>query len=126
MKTFTRRSYSVLKPAFCALVALAAAGSAVAAGPLTKVRMTFDDDMVVTRLADSLGYFKQEGIEIVPVDLMTIAKEDYLMQEPLVKGQLDAAEHWFNHTIFGVRHGFPIKAVMMLDDAPAMKVIVAN
>jgi len=113
-------------PLVLALLAFGLGGQLPAADNLTKVRMSFDDDMVVTRLADSLGYFKQEGIEIVPVDIMTLAKEDYLLQEPLVKGQIDAAEHWFNHTIFGVRHGFPIKAVMMFDDAPAMKIIVAN
>ena len=99
---------------------------ATAAEALTKIRMSFDEDMVVTRLADSLGYFKQEGIEIVPVDITQFVKEDYLIQEPLVKGQVDAVEHWFNHTIFGARHGFPIKAVMMFNDAPAMKVMVDN
>ena len=119
-------SFLKFAPSALALLVCGLAGSVSAADQLTKVRMTFDDDMVVTQLADRLGYFKQEGIEIVDVDLMTIAKEDYLMQEPLVKGQIDAAEHWFNHTIFGARHGFPIQAVMMLDDAPAMKVIVAN
>ena len=127
MKTHPFRFPARLKPALCALVALVAGGgSALAADNLTKVRMSFDDDMVVTRLADSLGYFKQEGIEIVPVDILTLVKEDYLIQEPLAKGQVDAVEHWFNHTIFGARHGFPIQAVMMLDDAPAMKIIVAN
>lgn len=100
--------------------------SAFAADSLTKVRMSFDEDLIVTRLADSLGYFRQEGIEIVPVDITKFVKEDYLVQEPLVKGQVDAVEHWFNHTVFGVRHGFPIKAVLMLNDAPAMKVMVAN
>ena len=126
MNTFPFRFPAGLKPALCALVALVAGTSALATDHLTKVRMSFDDDMVVTQLADSLGYFKQEGIEIVPVDIMTIAKDDYLIQEPLAKGQIDAAEHWFNHTIFGARHGFPIQAVMMLDDAPAMKIMVAN
>ena len=99
---------------------------ALAADQLTKVRMSFDEDLIVTRIADSLGYFQQEGIEIVPVDITQFGKEDYLVQEPLVKGQVDAVEHWFNHTVFGVRHGFPIKAVLMLNDAPAMKVMVAN
>ncbi len=117
----TASSYLLLS-----LAVLSLAPRLAAADNLLKVRMSFDEDMVVTRLADSLGYFKQEGIEIVPVDIMKFAKEDYLLQEPLVQGQIDAAEHWFNHTIFGVRHGFPIKAVMMLNDAPAMKVMVDN
>lgn len=119
-----------MKPSFPAKLLgaalLAGAGlSALAAEPV-KVRMSFDEDMVVTRLAESLGYFKQEGVEIVPMDIMQFVKEDYLIQEPLVKGQVDAVEHWFNHTIFGARHDLPIKAVLMLADAPAMKVMVDN
>jgi phosphate transport system substrate-binding protein len=121
MKTFPK-----FLPLSAALLALGLGARLPAADNLTKVRMSFDEDMIVTQLADSLGYFKQEGIEIVLVDIMKFAKEDYLLQEPLVKGQIDAAEHWFNHTVFGARHGFPIKAVMMFDDAPAMKVMVAN
>lgn len=118
--------HPVLFPLGAAVLALCSGVSLAAADNLTKVRMSFDEDLVVTRLADSLGYFKQEGIEIVPVDVTQFVKEDYLIQEPLVKGQIDAAEHWFNHTIFGARHGFPIVGVMMLNDAPGMKVMVAN
>jgi NitT/TauT family transport system substrate-binding protein len=102
------------------------AGSAFAAERLTKVRMSFDEDLVVTRIADALGYFKQQGITIEPVDLTKFVKEDYLVQEALVKGHVDAAEHWFHHTIFGARHGLPVQAVLLLNDAPAMKVMVAN
>jgi NitT/TauT family transport system substrate-binding protein len=114
------------------VMALASFGSAstaapvAAAGKLTQVRMSIDEDPIVLRLADSLGYLKQEGIEIVPVDLEKIAKYDYLMQEPLTKGQIDASYHWFNHTIFGARHKLPIKAVMVINDAPGMTVMVAN
>ena len=43
--------------------------SALAAEPV-KVRMSFDEDMVVTRLAESLGYFKQEGVEIVNTEMV--------------------------------------------------------
>jgi phosphate transport system substrate-binding protein len=109
-----------------AVLAIFTAARAVAADDLIKVRMAFDEDLIVTRIADSLGYFKQEGIEIVPVDITQFVKEDYLIQEPLVKGQVDAVEHWFNHTIFGARHDLPITAVMMLNDAPGMKVLVDN
>ncbi len=105
---------------------LAGAGLSLFAAEPIKVRMSLDEDLIVTRLAETLGYFRQEGIEIVPVDVKKFVKEDYLIQEPLMKGQVDAAEHWFNHTIFGARHDFPIKAVLMLNDAPAMKVMVAN
>ena len=113
-------------PLRCAVLAFVASIPLVAADTLTKVRMSFDEDLVVTRIADSLGYFTQEGLEIVPVDITKFVKEDYLIQEPLVNGQVDVVEHWFNHTIFGARHDLPIKAVLMLNDAPAMKVMVAN
>ncbi len=98
----------------------------LAAGKPTQVRMAIDEDPITIRLANSLGYFKQEGIEVVPVDLEKISGEDYLMQEPLMKGRIDASYHWFNHAVFGARHGFPIKAVMVFNDAPGMTVMVAN
>lgn len=110
----------------CAALAFVVSVPLLAAEALTQVRMSFDEDLVVTRIAESLGYFKAEGLEIVPVDITKFVKEDYLVQEPLVKGQVDVVEHWFNHTIFGARHDLPIKAVLMLNDAPAMKVMVAN
>lgn len=111
--------------------ALLALGTALApplwaAGKVTSVRMSIDEDPITIRLANSLGYLQQEGIEIVPVDLEKLAGEDYLMQEPLMKGQIDASYHWFNHAIFGARHGFPIKAVMVFNDAPGMTVMVAD
>lgn len=103
-----------------------AVGAAWAVAAPSKIRMSFDEDLVVTRLASVLGYFQQEGIEIVPVDITQIAADDYLFQEQLVRGRIDVAEHWFNHAVFGARHGFPIQAVLMLSDAPAMKVMVAK
>lgn len=112
-----------------ALLALGAACTLpplAAAEKVTPVRMSIDEDPIVIRLANSLGYLRKEGIEIVPVDLEKLSGEDYLMQEPLMKGQLDASYHWFNHAIFGARHGFPIKAVMVFNDAPGMTVMVAN
>lgn len=113
-----------------AVVALAC-GSLVMALPATaaqtiKVRLAVDEDPIVPRLAQSLGYFEKEGIEIVPVKVEDFASEDYLLQEPLVKGQIDAVYHWFNHAVFGARHNLPVKAVMVINDAPGMTVMVAN
>ena len=109
-----------------ALFALGGSSLATAAGKLTQVRMSIDEDPITIRLARSLGYLAAEGVEIVPVDLEKLAGEDYLMQEPLMKGQIDASYHWFNHAVFGARHGFPIRAVMVFNDAPGMTVMVAN
>jgi len=91
-----------------------------------KVRMSIDEDPIVVRLAEGLGYFKREGIELERVEVEKITGEDYLMQEPLAKGQIDAAYCWFNHAIYGARHGFPLQAVMLFTDAPGMKVLVAD
>src|SRR6266568_1846172 len=122
-KSLTR---SVIVMALAALVGALGVSPGRAADKLTQVRMSIDEDPIVLRLADSLGYLKKEGIEIVPVDLEKLTKQDYLMQEPLTKGQIDASYHWFNHTIFGARHELPIKAVMVINDAPGMTVMVAN
>jgi NitT/TauT family transport system substrate-binding protein len=114
--------------AVLAAMTLAFAAALPAATPqkLTPVRMTIDEDPIVIRLATSLGYLRDEGIEIVPVDLEKLMGEDYLMEQPLVDGRIDASYHWFNHTIFGARHGYPIQAVMVFNDAPGMTVMVAN
>jgi NitT/TauT family transport system substrate-binding protein len=121
-----RFALGLVATALFTIAALAPAPPAVAADKAVKIRMSIDEDPIVMRLAESLGYFKREGIEIAPVDLEKISGEDYLMQEPLTKGQLDASYHWFNHAIFGARHGFPIQAVMLFNDAPGMTVMVAN
>jgi ABC-type nitrate/sulfonate/bicarbonate transport system substrate-binding protein len=91
-----------------------------------KVRISADEDPIVMRLAESLGHFRQEGLEVEVVDLEKIVPHDYLIQQPLVQGRIDAAYHWFNHTIFGARQGFPVQAIMMFNDAPGMTVMVAN
>lgn len=91
-----------------------------------KVRMSVDEDPVVPRLAASLGYLKDEGIEIVPVKITDFAPNDYQFQALLAEGKIDIAYHWFNHAIFGARNGHPATAVMMINDAPAMEVLVAE
>ena len=114
-------------PSLVALAAcLGAVQSVAAAGTPYVVRMSVDEDPIVPHLADTLGYLRDEGVKIVPVKVEDFSKEDYLMQAPMNKGQIDVAYHWFNHTIFGARHGLPIKAIMVINDAPGMTVMVAN
>jgi NitT/TauT family transport system substrate-binding protein len=115
-----------MKLRFAAVPLLLALATSALAASATKVRMTIDEDPIVVRLAQSLGYLREEGIEIVPVDLEKLMGEDYLMQQPLTDGRIDASYHWFNHTVFGARHGYPIEAVMVFNDAPGMTVMVAN
>ena len=97
-----------------------------AAGQPIKIRLSVDEDPIVPRLAESLGYFKREGIEIVRVKVEDFSKEDYLLQKPLIDGNIDAAYHWFNHAVFGAHHNLPVTAVMVFNDAPGMTVMVAN
>ena len=101
-------------------------GHGLSADTPVRIRLTVDEDPIVVRLAESLGYFKAEGLDVVRVDLLKVSSEDYLMQAPLLKGDIDASYHWFNHAVFGARHNLPVKAVMVFNDAPAMTVLVAN
>jgi NitT/TauT family transport system substrate-binding protein len=100
--------------------------SAAAATQPVKIRMSVDEDPIVPRLAESLGYLKREGVELVKVKVEDFAAEDYLLQQPLIQGQIDASYHWFNHAVFGARHKLPVTAVMLFNDAPGMTVLVAN
>ena len=99
---------------------------ATAAEHVVKIRLSVDEDPIVVRLAQNLGYFKQEGVEIARVKVEDFSKEDYLLQKPLINGQIDASYHWFNHAVFGARHNLPVKAVMVFNDGPGMTVMVAN
>ncbi len=98
----------------------------VAASPvLTKVRLSVIDPLI-TELGTSLGHFEREGLVIELVKVESVSSEDYLMQDPLVHGRLDASYHWFHHVVFGNRHNMPLKAVLKVCDSPGMKVLVAN
>lgn len=112
----------LLAMAICLAPAPASAGMKA---PI-QVRMSIDEDPVVPYLAQSLGYLEDEGIEIVPVKITDHAPNDYQFQTLLAEGKIDIAYHWFNHAIFGARNGHPVTAVMMINDAPAMEVLVAE
>ncbi len=105
-------------------LACAALTAATFAAP-TKIRMSVNEPLI-PQLAVGLGAFAQEGLELQVVKVEDYSKEDFLMQEPLVKGQFDASYHWLHHVVFGARHGLPLKAVLMADDTPNMKILVAN
>lgn len=91
-----------------------------------RIRLSVDEDPIVPHLAASLGFLRDERVEIVPVKAETFSKADYLIQDPLIAGQIDASYHWFHHAVFGARHAKPITAVMLFNDAPAMTVMVAD
>lgn len=107
------------------ILLLATVVSLPAFGSLTKVRMSANDPLI-PQLAIGLGAFIQEGIDLELVKVEDYSKADYLLQEPLVQGKIDASYHWFQHVVFGARHDLPLKAVLMAADTPNMKIFVAN
>lgn len=123
--TWLRRLASVLSPAALLPVVLLAPAFAAAPAPPLKLRVSINEPLIA-QLAVGLGAFAQEGIELEVVKVESVSPESYLMQQPLVDGKLDASFHWFQHVIFGARHGLPLKAVMMVADTPHLKIVVAN
>jgi NitT/TauT family transport system substrate-binding protein len=99
---------------------------AVAAEDVVTIRLSVDEDPIVPRLAESLGYLRQSGVRILRTKVEDFSKEDYLLQAPLIAGQIDASYHWFNHAVFGARHNLPVEGVMVFNDAPGMTVMVAT
>ena len=90
------------------------------------IKLACDDGVFIPTLTEALGYYEIEGIIIKPVKIEDFEKDDYLLQSPLIKGQVDAVYHWYHHTIFGARHGLPVKAVMLFNDAPGISIFVSN
>lgn len=116
-----------LFPALLAGVTALAPAALAKAPPLpVKVKMSIDETPIVPLLAKSLGFLALEGVEIQPVSIESFAPNDFEMQKPMREGRIDVAYHWFNHAVFGARHGLPITAVMVFNDAPGMTVLVEN
>ncbi len=111
-------------PAFALLASLLAVTAFAADNPV-KLRMSVVDPLIPT-LTASLGNFAREGLDVTFVKVESVSSEDYLMQEPLVNGRLDVSCHWFQQVAFGVRHNFPVRAVLLINDAPGIKILVAN
>lgn len=103
-----------------------ALASPESADDLVTVRLSVDEQPIVPILAESLGYFRDAGLNVIQTDAEEYASEDFRMQIPLLDGQVDAAYHWFHHAVFGARHNLPLKAVMVFNDAPGMTVLVAS
>lgn len=112
-----------------ALTALACAALSPATAekpqPVT-VRMSIDEEPFIPLLAQSLGYLDAEGIKIERVRVEDFAPNDYELQKPMREGKFDVAYHWYNHAVFGARHGVPIVAVMNFNDAPGMTVFAQS
>ena len=112
---------------YLGLLFLVAVSSKISASTTPiEIKLACDDGVFIPTLTESLGYYAQEGITIKPESIEKLEKEDYLLQNPLIQHKVDAVYHWFQHTIFGARHGMQVKAVMLFNDAPGITVFVAN
>lgn len=117
--------FATVSAAILAVPAAAHAATADRVPPAT-IRMSIDEDPIVPHLAESLGYFAEEGLTIVRVKVEDFSGNDYELQKPLRDGKIDVAYHWFAHAAFGARHDLPIKALMMFNDAPGISIFVAD
>lgn len=95
-------------------------------GDLVEMKMTGGEVSLIPHLALSLGYFKDEGLDVDLVDAGEFIQPHYKMQEILNNGKVDVSVHWFQHVFYGAANDQPVKAVMILNDAPGATVMVAN
>lgn len=111
-----------------ALVALACANLPAPAAEKIKVRLAPMPGMgqVVPQLAVALGYFEQEGLAPEMVSVMDSVEHDWLSGELLDNGTIDAEVNWFHRVVYGIGNRQPLKAVVLLEDSPGMKIFVAS
>jgi len=80
----------------------------------------------VVRLAESLGYFKAEGLDVVRTDLLKVSPEDYLMQAPLIGRYRPRPTTGSTMLFSGHRHNLPVKPSWSSTSAPGMTIMVAT
>jgi NitT/TauT family transport system substrate-binding protein len=81
---------------------------------------------LVPQLAVGLGYFEQEGLAVEMVSVMDWIDEDWVSAELLNNGTIDAEVNWYHRVVYGIGNHQPLKAVVLLEDSPGMKILVAN
>ncbi len=81
---------------------------------------------LVPQLAVGLGYFEQEGLAVELVTVMDWIDEDWTSAELLNNGTIDAEVNWYHRVVYGIGNHQPVKAVVLIEDSPGMKILVAN
>lgn len=104
----------------------AAAPDEKAGAKLVEVKISGKEVSILPELTEALGNFEKEGIDAELIGKDDYDGPDYLIQKALNNGQIDISVHWFQHVIYGEAHKQPTKAVMLLNDAPGVTVMVAN
>ncbi|HLG86745.1 MAG TPA: PepSY domain-containing protein [Alphaproteobacteria bacterium] len=73
-------------------------------------------------VAESLGYFKDEGLLVTMMD----GRDEIPTDQMLVDGRADAAMAFYHHTIMSQASGKMTEAVVALAMSPAEKILVAS
>ena len=81
---------------------------------------------LVPALAQGLGYFESEGIELEVVNVMNYRDEDFYSTELLNDGTIDAEICWYQRVVFGIGNGQPAQAVFLIENSPHLTISVAN
>lgn len=81
---------------------------------------------LVPELAQGLGYFEVEGIDVELVNVMNYRDEDFFSTELLNDGTIDAEICWYQRVVFGIGNGAPAQAVFLIEDSPHLTISVAN
>ena len=81
---------------------------------------------LVPELANGLGFFKAEGLDVEFVNVMNFIPEDWVSTELLNNGTIDAEICWYQRTVFGIGNGYPATAVFLIEDTPHLTISVAN
>lgn len=90
------------------------------------VRISGKEVSIIPQLTMALGNFDKEGVRVALVDDTIYEGPHYRMQRALDRGEIDMSVHWFQHVFFGNAHDEPTVAVMMLNAAPGLTVMVAD
>lgn len=90
------------------------------------VKISGEEISILPELTQALGNFQKEGIDAELVPISGYAGPDYLISEGLDTGQMDIAVHWLQHVPYGYGHRLATKALMVINEAPVTKVMVAN
>ena len=81
---------------------------------------------LVPELAQGLGYFEQEGIDVELVNVMNYRDEDFYSTELLNDGTIDAEICWYQRVVFGIGNDQPARAVFLIENSPHLTISVAN
>lgn len=77
-------------------------------------------DSYLPYLAEALGYFEEEGLDVEVLDKTQIKSWES------AGNLLPARVAWAHYAVFGVGNGLPLQSVMTLHDAPGISIMVAN